>query len=147
MAAAHLLHHLLFGHVRTPVFDPDPRFQVVEVAAVQLEELDQQHAQVLVGVPGIDAGVELRREQKPKALEMLFFKKKKKNDIQISNKAPAATGSCWRHLQEADDHEDEAVGADPSREDLVQVPLQQELLQHEDQVRQHRVHLEWGDAE
>lgn len=74
---------------------------------------------------------------------MLF----KKKYIHISDKAPAPTGSCWWYLQEADDHEDEAVGADSSGEDFVQVPLQQELLQHEDQVRQHRVHLEEGNAE
>ena len=39
-------------------------------------------------------------------------------------------------LQEADCHEEHAVGANPAREDLVQVPLQQELLQHQHQVRQ-----------
>ena len=36
------------------------------------------------------------------------------------------------HLEEADDHEDEAVGADAPGEDLVEVSLQEELLQHKD---------------
>ena len=59
----HGLHDLLFGDVRAAVLDANPRFQVVEVAAVQLEEFDQQHAQILVGVPGIDARMELKRKQ------------------------------------------------------------------------------------
>ena len=41
-------------------------------------------------------------------------------------------------LQEADRHEEHTVGADPAGEDLVQIPLQQELLQHQHQVRQGR---------
>lgn len=60
MAAAHGLHHLLLGEVRSSVLHTDPRFQVVEVAAVQLEELDQQDAQVYVGRPAVDPGVELK---------------------------------------------------------------------------------------
>lgn len=50
------------------------------------------------------------------------------------------------HLEEADRHEEEAVGADAPREHLVQVPLQEELLQHQDQVRQHRVLLRRSDT-
>lgn len=60
VSVGHALHDLLFGDVRAAVLDADPCFQVVEVAAVQLEELDQQHAQVLAGVPGVDAGMELQ---------------------------------------------------------------------------------------
>lgn len=45
------------------------------------------------------------------------------------------------YLQETDDHEDETVGADAPGEDFVQIPLQQKLLQHEDQVRQHWILL------
>ena len=37
-------------------------------------------------------------------------------------------------LEEADGHEDEAVGADASRPDLIEFPLQQELLQDKDQL-------------
>lgn len=60
MATAQGLHHLLLGEVGTAVLHPDSRFQVVEVAAVQLEELDQQDAQVYVGRPAIDPGMELQ---------------------------------------------------------------------------------------
>lgn len=46
------------------------------------------------------------------------------------------------HLQEADGHEEKTVGADSTSENLIEVPLQEELLQHQDQVRQHRVFLQ-----
>lgn len=49
------------------------------------------------------------------------------------------------YLEEADDHEDEAVRADSPGEDFVQISLQQELLQHKDQVRQHWIHLKAED--
>ena len=39
--------------------------QVVEVAAVELEELDEQHAQVLTGVACVDAWVELEGVEAP----------------------------------------------------------------------------------
>lgn len=51
------------------------------------------------------------------------------------------------YLQEADDHEDETVGADSPGEDFVQISLQQKLLQHKDQVRQHGILLEAGGGE
>lgn len=60
VSIVHGLHDLLFGYVSAAIFDANPRFQVVEVAAVQLKELDQEYAQVFVGVPGINARVELR---------------------------------------------------------------------------------------
>lgn len=45
------------------------------------------------------------------------------------------------HLQEADSHKEKAVGADPSSENLIQIPLEQELLQHQNQLRKHWVFL------
>lgn len=50
------------------------------------------------------------------------------------------------YLQEADGHQGQTVGADSSGEDLVQVPLQQELLQDEDQWRQDGVLLQHRDT-
>lgn len=46
------------------------------------------------------------------------------------------------YLQKADDHQDKTVGADPSSKDFIEVSLQEELLQNEDQVRQHCVLLQ-----
>lgn len=62
VAVAHGFHDVLFGHVGTTVLYPDARFQVVKVAPVQLEELDQQDAKVRVGSSGVDSGVELRHK-------------------------------------------------------------------------------------
>lgn len=59
MAVAHGLHHLLLGEIRSSVLHTDPGFQVVEVAAIKLEELDQEDAQVYVGRPAVDPGVAL----------------------------------------------------------------------------------------
>lgn len=70
VSVVHFLHELLFGRVRTAIFDPNPSFHVVEMAAVQLEELNQQHAQILVGVSGIDARVKLQRERRNSNLPM-----------------------------------------------------------------------------
>lgn len=50
------------------------------------------------------------------------------------------------YLQEADSHQGQTVGADSPGEDLVQVPLQQELLQDEDQRRQDGVLLQHRDT-
>lgn len=50
------------------------------------------------------------------------------------------------YLQEADGHQGQTVGADSPGEDLVQVPLQQELLQDEDQRRQDGVLLQHRDT-
>lgn len=72
VSICHGLHYFLFGDVRTPVRDADPRFQVVEIAAVELEELDQQHAQVRVGVSGIDAWMKLRRRQREETFSQYF---------------------------------------------------------------------------
>lgn len=59
MATSHGLNHLLLGKISSSIPHTDPRFQVVEVAAVQLEKLDQQDAQVYVGCPAVDPWVEL----------------------------------------------------------------------------------------
>lgn len=60
----HFLHDLLFGHVRAAIFDTNPSFQVVEMATVQLKEFNQQHAQILIGVSGIDTRVKLQSERR-----------------------------------------------------------------------------------
>ena len=59
VAVHHVLVHLVFGHVAAAVFDPDARLQVVEVAAIELEELDEQDPDVGVGTPDVLAVVEL----------------------------------------------------------------------------------------
>lgn len=64
VSVIHFLHDLLFGHVRTAVLDTNPSFPVVEMATVQLKELNQQHAQILIGVSGVDTGVKLHSEQR-----------------------------------------------------------------------------------
>lgn len=51
------------------------------------------------------------------------------------------------YLQKADGHENKTVGADPSSEDLIQIPLQEELLQDEDQRRQDSVLLRRRDRD
>lgn len=62
VSVVHFLHDLLFCHVRTAILDTNPSFQVVEMATIQLKELNQQHAQIFIGVSGIDARVKLQRE-------------------------------------------------------------------------------------
>lgn len=49
VAVHHVLLNLVFGNVAASVLYPDARLQVVEVAAVELEELDEQDADVDVG--------------------------------------------------------------------------------------------------
>lgn len=46
------------------------------------------------------------------------------------------------YLQEADSHKEQTVGSDPTSENLIEVPLQKELLQHQHQIRQHRIFLQ-----
>ncbi len=48
VAILHVLLDHLLGHVHAAVAHADAGAQVVEVAAVQLEELDEQHAEVSV---------------------------------------------------------------------------------------------------
>lgn len=57
---AHGLEHLLLGQVSSSVLHPDAGLHVVEIAAVQLEELDQQEGQVDVCAPRVDPRVQLR---------------------------------------------------------------------------------------
>lgn len=47
--SVHVPLNVVFGNVAASVFYPDARFQVVEVAAVELEEFDEQDADVDVG--------------------------------------------------------------------------------------------------
>lgn len=58
----HGLHNLLFGYICASILDANPCFQVVEMAAVQFKELNQQDPQVLIRVPGINTRMELRKK-------------------------------------------------------------------------------------
>ena len=58
-AVAHGLHQLLLGKVGAAVLHADRHLQVVEVAAVQLKELNEQDAQVDVGAPCVNVRVQL----------------------------------------------------------------------------------------
>lgn len=62
IAIHELLEDLLLGHVRAAVAYPNARFHVVELFAVQLEELDQQHAQIVVRAARIYARMQLYNE-------------------------------------------------------------------------------------
>lgn len=64
VSISHGLHDLLFGYVCASIFDTNPSFQVVEMAAVQLKELDQQYAQIFIGVSGINARMELKSKHR-----------------------------------------------------------------------------------
>lgn len=108
------------------------------MATIQLKEFNQQHAQIFIGVSGIDARVKLRSECGNSKFYHCF---------NIDSTTTGTFHILLLYLQETDDHEDETVRADSSGEDFVQVPLQQKLLQHKDQVRQHWVHLKEGDVE
>lgn len=109
----HFLHDLLFGHVRAAIFDTNPSFQVVEMATIQLKEFNQQHAQILIGVSGIDTRMKLQSERRNSKFYKCF--------LNISGNASAMTPQlCFsynrnlsyhvtdvsQYLQEADDHED-----------------------------------------
>lgn len=59
VSICHGLHDLFLRNVCASIFNANACFQVVKMAAVQLKELDQQHAQVLSRIPGIDARMEL----------------------------------------------------------------------------------------
>lgn len=62
--AAHALQHLVLGQVGASVLHPDARLHVVEVTAVQLEELDEEEAQVDVGAPRVDPRMQLSRARR-----------------------------------------------------------------------------------
>lgn len=59
VAIHHVLLDLIFGNVATAIFYPDTRFQVVEVATVELEEFDEQNADVDVGTAHVVPVVKL----------------------------------------------------------------------------------------
>lgn len=71
VSVSHDLHDLLFGYVCASIFDTNPSFQVVEMAPVQLKELDQQHAQIFIGVSGINTRMELKNKHRKTLLEYL----------------------------------------------------------------------------
>lgn len=60
VAIHHALLNLVFGHVAAAIFYPDARLQVVEVAPVELEELDEEDGDVGVGTAHVLPVVELR---------------------------------------------------------------------------------------
>lgn len=60
VSVGHGLHHFVFRDVRASICEANRCFQVVELAAVQLKELNQQHAQVLVGDSGINTRMKLK---------------------------------------------------------------------------------------
>lgn len=76
VSVRHDLHDLLFGYVCASIFDTNPSFQVVEMAPVQLKELDQQYAQIFVGVSGINSRMELRNKNKNTLLKYLILNNK-----------------------------------------------------------------------
>lgn len=55
----HGLEHLLLGQVGPSVLHPDAGLHVIEIASVQLEELNQKEAQVDVCTPRVDPRVQL----------------------------------------------------------------------------------------
>lgn len=57
VSIAHGFQHFLLGQVGSPILHPDAGLHVVEIAAVQLKELDQQDAQVEVGTSRVDPRV------------------------------------------------------------------------------------------
>ena len=56
-----LLEHFFFGQVAAAVLYAYGRLHVVEASAVQLEEFDQQHAQIDLARARIDAGMQLQK--------------------------------------------------------------------------------------
>ena len=54
VSVAHGFQHFLLGHVGPSCLHPDAGFDVVEISAVQLKELDKQDAQVDVGTTRVD---------------------------------------------------------------------------------------------
>lgn len=55
--AAHALQHVVLRQVGASILHPDSRLHVVKAAAVQLEEIDEEVAQVDVGAPRVDPRV------------------------------------------------------------------------------------------
>lgn len=139
---------LIFSNVTTPIFYPDARFQVVEVAAVQLKEFDKQNANVDVRTAHIFSVVELENTVW-KISDFIIDRESslvRQNYIKRLKWRKCISDSFWwpnlSDLQEADSHEEETVGPNPTSKNLIEVSLQQELFKHQDQVRQYRVFLQ-----
>jgi hypothetical protein len=49
--------NFFLGHQRPSVPDPDSRLEVVKVLSIDLEEFNEQHSEVGVGLGGVGAGV------------------------------------------------------------------------------------------
>lgn len=60
VAIHQVLLDLIFCNITTPIFYSDACFQVVEVAAIELKELDEENANVNVGIAHIFSVVELK---------------------------------------------------------------------------------------
>ncbi len=71
VAIHHVLLNLVFGNVATSIFYPDTCFQVVEVAAIQLKEFNEQNADVDVGTAHILPEVKLENTQYEWTSELL----------------------------------------------------------------------------
>lgn len=92
------------------------------MAAVQLEELNEQNSDVDVGTPHVLPIVKLRGGKSLLASHVLTdlsvyresFPRKEKLTLLASH----------TDLQEADSHEEETVGTNPTSKNLIQVPLQ-----------------------
>lgn len=57
VSTPHGFEHFLLGHVSSIILHPDAGLYIVEVMAIQLEELDQQDAQVDVGTSRVNSRV------------------------------------------------------------------------------------------
>ena len=104
-----MTHELVLGQIGAAVGHPNAGLHVVEAAAVELEELDEQHAQIEIE----SAGARVHNGR--------------------------ARVDARVHLEEAHGHEYEAVGADAAGPDLVEVALDEELLEDHDERSEARV--------
>ncbi len=59
VAIHHVLLNLVFGNIATSILYPDTRFQVVEVATIELKEFNEQNTNVDVGTAHILPAVKL----------------------------------------------------------------------------------------
>lgn len=63
VAIHQILLNLIFGNIATSIFDSDARFQVVEVASVQLKEFNEQNTNIDVGTAHVLPVVKLENTQ------------------------------------------------------------------------------------
>lgn len=92
------------------------------MAAVQLEELDEQNSDVDVGTAHVLPIVKLRGGKSLLASDVLTDLSACCESFPIKEKLRLLASHT--DLQEADSHEEETVGANPTSENLIQVPLQ-----------------------